>query len=116
MKPIYLYTILHSLVDACSVTVLVVGGMAWQRVLAYNALAFALQFPLGVALDARPRLVKGTFVASLALTLAGVGLCACDGAAGVRALVCLEIEHACPFSGRFWYDSWGLRVGMDLAA
>ena len=81
-----LFTILHPLVDACSVTVLVVGGLSWQRVLAYNALAFALQFPLGVALDARPRIVKGTFVASLALTLAGVGLCACDGAAGVRAL------------------------------
>ena len=68
-----LFTILHPLVDACSVTVLVVGGMSWQRVLMYNALAFALQFPLGVALDARPRLVKGTFVASLALTLAGLG-------------------------------------------
>ena len=81
-----LFTILHPLVDACSVTVLVVGGMSWQRVLAYNALAFALQFPLGVALDARPRLVKGAFVASLALTLAGVGLCACGGAAGTRAL------------------------------
>ena len=84
------FTILHPLIDACSVTVLVVGGMSWQRVLAYNALAFALQFPLGVALDARPRLVKGAFVASLAMTLAGVGLCACgaaeDGAAGVRAL------------------------------
>ena len=84
------FTILHSLVDACSVTVLVVGGMSWQRVLAYNALAFALEFPLGVALDARPQLVKGAFVTSLALTLAGVGVCACgcvgDGAAGVRAL------------------------------
>ena len=81
-----LFTILHPLVDACSVTVLVVGGMPWQRVLMYNALAFALQFPLGVALDARPRLVKGVFVASLALTLLGVGLCACgcvgDGALG----------------------------------
>ena len=43
-------------------TVLVVGGMSWQRVLAYNVLAFALQFPLGVAFDARPRLVKGAFV------------------------------------------------------
>ena len=84
------FTILHPLVDACSVTVLVFGGMSWQRVLAYNALAFALQFPLGVALDARPQFVKGAFVASLVLTLAGVGLCACgcvgDGAAGVRAL------------------------------
>ena len=47
MKPICLYTILHPLVDACSVTVLVVGGISWQRVLAYNALAFALQLPLG---------------------------------------------------------------------
>lgn len=71
-----LFTILHPLVDACSVTVLVVGGMSWQRVLAYNALAFALQFPLGVALDVRPRWVKGALVASLALTLAGVGVCA----------------------------------------
>lgn len=79
-----LFTILHPLVDACSVTVLVVGGMSWQRVLAYNALAFALEFPLGVALDARPRLVKGAFVASLALTLLGVGLCAIfQGACGV---------------------------------
>ena len=52
--------------------VLVVGGgMSWQRVLAYNALAFALQFPLGGMLDVRPRLVKGMFVASLAMTLAG---------------------------------------------
>ena len=73
------FTILHPLVDACSVTVLVVGGMSWQRVLMYNALAFALEFPLGVALDARPRLVKGAFVTSLALTLAGVGLCAVGG-------------------------------------
>lgn len=81
-----LFTILHPLVDACSVTVLVVGGMSWQRVLMYNALAFALQFPLGVALDARPRSVKGTFAVSLAMTLAGVGLCACGGAAGVCAL------------------------------
>ena len=99
VKPIYLYTILHSLVDACSVTVLVVGGMAWQRVLAYNALAFALQFPLGVALDVRPQLVKGTFVVSLALTLAGVGLCVCggagDGADGVRALGSVALVLAC---------------------
>ena len=46
------FIILHPLVDACSVTVLVVGGMSWQRVLAYNTLAFALEFPLGVALAA----------------------------------------------------------------
>ena len=85
-----LFTTLHPLVDACSVTVLVIGGMSWQRVLAYNALAFALQFPLGVALDARPRLVKGTFTASLALTLAGVGLCAIvQGVCGGRGATAL---------------------------
>ena len=88
-----LFTILHPLVDACSVTVLVTGGMSWQRVVAYNALAFALQFPLGVALDARPRLVKGTFVASLAMTLAGVGFCAC-GAWGEAALVLACVGNA----------------------
>ena len=87
VKPICFYTILHPLVDACSVTVLVVGGMAWQRVLAYNALAFALQLPLGGVLDVRPQLVKGSFVASLALTLAGVGLCACGGETGVHSLL-----------------------------
>ena len=93
MKPICFYTILHPLVDACSVTVLIVGGMSWQRVLAYNALAFALQFPLGVALDARPRMVKGMFVVSLALTLAGVGMCAC-GAGNGAALVLASVGNA----------------------
>jgi len=34
---------IHPLVDARSVSVLVVGGMTWERVIAYNALAFALQ-------------------------------------------------------------------------
>ena len=81
------FTILHLLVDACSVTVLVVGGMSWQRVLAYNALAFALQLPLGGMLDVRPRLVKGSFVASLALTLAGVGVCAVGAGDGEDAVV-----------------------------
>ena len=36
-----LFTIIHPLVDACSVSVLVADGMTWDRVLAYNALAFA---------------------------------------------------------------------------
>ena len=84
-----LFTILHPLVDASSVTVLIVGGMSWQRVLAYNALAFALQFPLGVVLDARPQLMKGTFVTSLALTLAGAGLCACGVGEVALVLACV---------------------------
>ena len=43
------FTIIHPLVDACSVSVLVAGGMTWERVIAYNALAFALQLPLGAS-------------------------------------------------------------------
>ena len=50
-----LFTIIHPLVDVCSVSVLVAGVMTWERVLAYNALAFALQLPLGVVLDEWPR-------------------------------------------------------------
>jgi hypothetical protein len=45
------FTILHPLVDACSVSVLVVGGMTWERVIAYNAIAFALQLPIGILTD-----------------------------------------------------------------
>ena len=33
-----LFTIIHPLVDACSVSVLVAGGMTWERIIAYNAL------------------------------------------------------------------------------
>ena len=51
-----LFTMIHPLVDACSVGVLVAGGMDWPRVIAYNALAFALQLPLGVLLDVWPRI------------------------------------------------------------
>ena len=81
VKPIYLYTILHPLVDACSVTVLVVGGMAWQRVLAYNALAFALQFPLG--LFAGMKLAGGMAnAAGLGFALAGAAVTWAGKAAG----------------------------------
>ena len=41
-------TFLHPLVDFCSVAVLATGGITFERWLAYNALAFALQLPLGV--------------------------------------------------------------------
>ena len=71
------FTILHPLVDACSVTVLVSGGMTWERLLAYNALAFALEFPLGIALDRWSTWWRGCFAGSLALVLVGVVLCAC---------------------------------------
>lgn len=48
-------------VDACSLSVLISGGMTWQRVIAYNAMAFALQLPMGVLADERPKLVRGGF-------------------------------------------------------
>lgn len=104
-------TILHPLVDACSVTVLVIGGMSWQRVLAYNALAFALQFPIGVMLDVRPCLLKGAFVVSLALTLAGVGLCMCGlrGVALMSACVGNALFHLS--AGKAVLDLHGGRGG-----
>ena len=56
------FTLIHPLVDACSVSVLVAGGMTWGRAMAYNAIAFALQLPLGVALDfMRPEVTARCF-------------------------------------------------------
>ena len=59
--------------------VLVAGGITWQRAMAYNAIAFALQFPLGVALDACPRLTRhgflfGTCLVAATAILASLGL------------------------------------------
>lgn len=79
-------TLLHPLVDACSATVLVAGGFTWERAVVYNALAFALQLPLGVILDARPALLKPAFAAGIAMALAGVALCL-SGVAGWLPLV-----------------------------
>ena len=75
-----LFTIIHPLVDACSVSVLVVGGMTLERVIAYNALAFALQLPLGVLLDVWPRWGRvgfflGTGLVCAASVLAMLGFC-----------------------------------------
>ena len=42
------FSIMHPLIDACSVSVLVAGGMTWERVLIYNFLAFAMQLPFGM--------------------------------------------------------------------
>jgi hypothetical protein len=42
-----LFTIAHPLIDACSLSVLIAGGMSWQRVIAYNAMAFARVLGLG---------------------------------------------------------------------
>lgn len=74
--PLTLFTILHPLVDACSVTVLMVGGFTWERAIIYNVIAFAFQFPIGVLLDARPQWVRSGFGLSIVLTLAGAAYCA----------------------------------------
>ena len=72
------FTLIHPLVDACSVSVLVAGGMTWGRAMAYNAIAFALQLPLGVALDfMRPEVTARCF---------WLGTCAVSAAAFVAAL------------------------------
>ena len=85
-----LFTIIHPLVDACSVSVLVAGGMTWERVIAYNAMAFALQMPLGMALDAWPRLVRGGFFLGTGMVLAAaVGAALGLGGWGVLAVACV---------------------------
>ena len=70
------FTILHPLVDACSVSVLVAGGMTWERVIAYNAIAFALQLPIGVLMDELPQFMRGGFFIGTGLTLVAAVLSA----------------------------------------
>lgn len=84
-----LLTIIHPLVDACSVSVLVSGGVTWEKVLCYNAIAFAMQFPLGIFFDAYPMLVRGGFGISIISTLMGVGACAFEIGG------CLSLVFAC---------------------
>ena len=84
------FTAMHPLVDACSYGVLLAGGVTWERVLAYNAVAFALQLPFGVALDACPGLVRGGLFAGTALAVGGaVAAVLGAGGWGVLAAVCL---------------------------
>ena len=64
-----LFTIIHPLVDACSVSVLVAGGMSLERIIVYNAAAFALQLPFGVVMDAFPRLNRICFFVGTGLTV-----------------------------------------------
>ena len=111
--------ILHPLVDACSVTVLVSGGLAWERILAYNAIAFAVQFPIGVMLDAWPSWTKAGFGMSLVLTLAGVGcavgntmgLCAMPIGWTALALACFGNALFHLTAGRTILDEWDGKGG-----
>jgi len=88
-----LLTIIHPLVDACSVSVLVAGGMSWERVVAYNAMAFALQLPLGLALDEWPGFNRCCFFAGTGLTLLSA-VAAAFGFGGWSVLVSACIGNA----------------------
>lgn len=86
-------TLLHPLVDFCSVAVLVTGGNTVERWFAYNALAFALQLPLGVALDARPGWLRAGFAVGCALA-AGGAMAAAFGWTGWLPLVATCVGNA----------------------
>lgn len=105
-------TIMHPLVDACSMSVLASGGLSWQRILVYNALAFALQLPLGVLIDARPRIARGVFVVGTCLVCAATLAAACgaDGW-GVLAAVCIGNAVFHLTAGKHVLETHGGRSG-----
>lgn len=107
-----LFTLAHPLVDACSLSVLIDGGMTWRRVIAYNAMAFALQLPMGLVADARPGLVRGGFCLGVALT-AGAALAAAIGAGGWGLLAAACVGNALFHltAGKDVLDSHGGRGG-----
>ena len=107
-----LLTIVHPLVDACSLCVLLAGGMTWERVLAYNFLAFALQLPLGVALDAGPRLTRRCFALGCGFVCAAA-LAAAAGAQGwfVLAVACVGNALFHLAAGKQVLDAHGGRSG-----
>lgn len=57
-------------------SVLVAGGITWKRVVVYNALAFALQFPLGGVMDKWPRFTQLWFFLGTGLVFAASVACA----------------------------------------
>ena len=105
-------TIIHPLVDACSMSVLVSGGMSWQRILLYNALAFALQLPLGVLLDARSRLARVGFLAGTCLVCAATLTAACGtNGWGVLSAVCIGNAFFHLTAGKHVLETYGGRSG-----
>lgn len=107
-----LFTIIHPLVDACSVAVLVAGGMTWERVIAYNAMAFALQMPLGMALDACPRLVRrGFFLGTGMVFAAAVGTALGLGGWGVLVAACVGNALFHLTAGKHVLEEYGGRSG-----
>ncbi len=107
-----LFTIIHPLVDACSVSVLVAGGMTWERVIVYNALAFALQLPLGVLMDEWPRFTRlGLFVGT-GMVFAAAVVCAFEmGGWFVLAVACAGNALFHLSAGKQVLEAHGGRVG-----
>ncbi len=106
------FTIIHPLVDACSVSVLVAGGMTWERVIAYNALAFALQLPLGVLLDAWPRWGRGGFFLGTGMVwVASVLVIMGFGGWGVLAMACVGNALFHLTAGKHVLEAHGGRSG-----
>lgn len=81
-----LLTVAHPFVDACSACVAIAGGLTPGRILAYNAIAFATQLPLGMLADSRPKCVRSMTLAGMALA-AGAAIAAACGPCGWIALV-----------------------------
>ena len=107
-----LFTMIHPLVDACSVGVLVVGGMDWPRVIAYNALAFALQLPLGLAMDEWPRFNRSGFFLGTGLVLSAAVLAALGlGGWGVLAMACVGNALFHLTAGKHVLETHGGRSG-----
>lgn len=107
-----LFTIAHPLVDACSLSVLIAGGMSWQRVVAYNAMAFALQLPMGLIADERPGWVRGGFCLGTGMAVAAA-VAAAFGAHGwgVLAVACVGNALFHLTAGKEILDTHGGRGG-----
>lgn len=87
------FTVAHPLVDACSFAVLIAGGMTWPRIIAYNAIAFALQLPIGLLADAHPEFLRrGYFFGTLLVVVAALG--AAFGGTGWTVLAAACIGNA----------------------
>lgn len=69
-----LFTVLHPLVDALSISIVLCTATGWTAFFVYNSFAFALQFPLGLALDRFPELTRPAFGSGLGLLAAGTVL------------------------------------------
>lgn len=111
------FTLIHPLVDACSVSVLIAGGMTWERVVAYNAMAFALQLPAGIFMDGCPHLNRIGFFAGTGMVLAATVLAAI-GCGGWGVLVALTLAMEWETRGRMVVrrrsDDWILRQTLAL--